>query len=122
MIPGLNILELALSAITPQTGQWLKFTGNTQNSQGQDIPSYAEPVEVYGSFQPVDVRTVHEMGFDTSKKYRMFYTSNPIAITERATSPDVLIFYGRKYNVAGDADWYQQDGQKAVMLVDVGPA
>lgn len=122
MIPGINLLEIALGAIASQEGQWLRFAGNTENSQGQEIPSYDAPISVYGSFQPTDAKTVQERGLDTTQKYRTFYTSNPIAITERSTSPDLMIFYGRKYQVTGDTDWFPQDGQKAVILIDIGPA
>lgn len=122
MIPGMNLLNLALGAIAPQYGQWLKFIGNTQNSQGQDIPLYAPPETILGSFQSTDARTIQEMGLDVTAKYRTLYTSNPVAVTERGTSPDLLIYFGRKYQVAGELDWVNQDGWKGVVLVDIGAA
>ena len=120
MIPGINLLNIALGAIASQTGQWLKFMGNTQNSQGQDIPQYYPAETVIGSFQSTDARTIADMGLDVTAKYRTFYSSTPIAITDRGTSPDLLIFYGRKYQVAGELDWINQDGWKGLVLVDIG--
>lgn len=122
MIPGINLLSIALGAIAPQSGQWLQFIGNTENSQGQDIPQYAAAQVVTGSFQSTDARTVADMGLDVTAKYRTLYSPTPIAITDRSTSPDLLIFYGRKYQVAGELDWINQDGWKGVVLVDIGAA
>ena len=122
MIPGINLLNMALIAIAPQYGQWLRFAGNTTNSQGQDIPAYYPPVDIVGSFQSTDAKTIQELGLDTTAKYRTLYTSHPIAITDRSTSPDLLLFYGRKYQVAGEIDWIMQDGWRAVVLVDIGEA
>lgn len=122
MIPGINLLSIALGAIAPQSGQWLQFIGNTENSQGQDIPQYAPVQVVTGSFQSTDARTIADMGLDVTAKYRTFYSSTPIAITDRSTSPDLLIFYGRRYQVAGELDWINQDGWKGVVLVDIGAA
>ena len=122
MIPGLNLLEIAFGAIAQQEVLWLKFAGNVTNSQGQDIPGYEDPVEVTGSFQSTDTRTIQELGLDTEQRYRTFYTTHPILSVQRSTSPDLMVFYGRKYQVAGEADWLNQDGWKGVILVDVGAA
>lgn len=120
MIPGINLLSIALTAIAAQSGQWIKFLGNTTNDRGQDIPTYAEPAPIVGSFQATDVRTIQAMGLDMTKQYRTLYTSNNVQTVDRGTSPDLLIFYGRKYQVAGEADWFNQDGRKALILVDIG--
>lgn len=121
MIPGIKLLNIALGAIASQTLQWYKFAGNTTNDLGQDIPSYDAPVTIIGSFQPVDARAINEMGLNTAKQYRNLYTSNPLEMVKRETSPDYAVFMGRKYEVAGDADWYAQDGWKGILFVDVGP-
>ncbi len=122
MIPGLNLLDIALTAITPQQGQWLRFIENGQNSQGQDIPVYAPVEPIEGSFQSTDAQTVQTMGLDVTAKHRTLYTKSPVAVTDRSTSPDLLIFYGRKYQVVGELDWINQDGWKGVVLVDIGAA
>lgn len=122
MIPGMNLLNIALGAITPQAGTWLRFIGNTQNSQGQDIPQYAPEQPITGSFQSTDARTVQDMGLDVTARYRTLYTIAPVNDTDRGTSPDLLIFYGRKYQVAGKLDWVKQDGWQGLVLVDIGEA
>lgn len=122
MIPGLNLLSIAFGAIAQQSGEWLKFTGNGQNSQGQDIPTYDPPITVTGSFQSTDAQTVQALGLNVTARHRTFYSNHPIAITDRETSPDLLTFYGRKYQVVGEIDWTNQDGWKGVVLVDIGAA
>lgn len=122
MIPGLNILNIALGAIQPQSLMWHAWAGNTTNPLGQDIPSYAAPVPIIGSFQPVDARTMQAMGLDMTKRYRNLYTSNPLEGVSRGEAPDYATFDGRRYEVAGDTDWARQDGWKGVLFVDVGPA
>lgn len=122
MIPGINLLDIALTAIEPQSGEWTRFIGNAENSQGQDVPTYAPMEIVSGSFQSTDAQTVQMLGLDVTAKHRTFYTKSPIAITDRNTSPDLLTFYGRKYQVVGELDWINQDGWKGVVLVDIGAA
>lgn len=122
MIPGINLLDIALTAIEPQQGQWLRFLGNAVNSQGQDIPSYDTPIDVLGSFQSTDAQTVQMLGLDVTAKHRTFYTQHPIQPVDRETSPDLMIFYGRKYQVVGETDWINQDGWKGMVLVDIGAA
>lgn len=121
MIPGINLLNIALGAIASQSLQWYRFAGNTTNELGQDIPSYAAPVTIIGSFQPVDARTIEQLGLDVTKQYRNLYTSNPLEMVRREASPDYAVFGGRRYEVQGEADWYAQDGWKGILFVDVGP-
>lgn len=122
MIPGINLLNIALGAIQPQQITWFRFLGNTENELGQDIPAFDAGTPIIGSFQPVDARTVQQLGLDIQKSYRNLYTSNPIESLKRDTSPDYVVFQGRKYEVVGDTDWSVQDGWKALMFVDTGAA
>ena len=123
MIRGINLLNIALGAIQPQQITWFKFLGNTENELGQDIPSYDAPVTITGSFQPVDARTIEQLGLDVAKQYRNWYSSSNMQMVKRESSPDYGIHDGRKYEVAGmQADWWNQDGWKGIIFVDIGPA
>ncbi len=68
MIPGINLLSIALGAIAQQSGQWIRFMGNIENSQGQEIPQYYPPETVLGSFQSTDARTIADMGLHVPAK------------------------------------------------------
>lgn len=122
MIPGINLLNIALTCIQPQSVRWFKFLGNTTNALGQDIPSFDAGTDIVGSFQPVEARIVKEMGFDTQKSYRSMPTSNPLESLRREASPDYVTFMGRKYQVCGEKDWYAQDGWRRLFFVDIGAA
>jgi hypothetical protein len=122
MIPGINLLNIALGAIQPQQITWFKFLGNNENELGQDIPSFDAGTPILGSFQPVDARTVQQLGLDIQKSYHNLATSNPVESLKRDNSPDYIVFMGRKHQVAGETNWMAQDGWKWLMFVDVGPA
>jgi|GEM_PF-1721630 len=53
-IPGLNLLDTALSVIASQKVEYPAFADNSINPDGSKIPVYAEPQPLYGSFQPVN--------------------------------------------------------------------
>lgn len=122
MIPGINLLNIAMRSIQPQTVVWYKWLGNTQTADGFDVPAYDGGTEITGSFQPVEARVAREMGFDTQKQYRSMPTSNPLESLRREGSIDYVTFNGRKYEYAGEKDWYAQDGWKRIFFVDAGPA
>jgi len=87
---------------------------------GRWVSQYDPAVVLRGSWQAVDVQDVQEMGLDVSKVYRRFYTAADISAIQRGESPDYLVFSGRKYDVVGDADWYEQDGWKSVICIEAG--
>ena len=122
MIPGINLLNIALGAIQPQQVVWFRFLGNTENELGQDIPAFDAGTPIIGSFQTADALVIQQLGLDVQKSYRSLSTSNPVESLRRDKSPDYVTFAGRKYQVAGEADWLVQDGWKRLILVDTGAA
>ncbi|HAT1515912.1 TPA: hypothetical protein I8W54_004322, partial [Morganella morganii] len=88
--------------------------------RGHDQNVYHKPIPISGSWQAVDTQDVNSMGLDTRQVYRRLYTSNDIKAIQRGSSPDYLVFGGKRYDVAGDADWYAQDGWKSVICIEAG--
>nr|ELR5224895.1 hypothetical protein [Providencia rettgeri] len=115
-----NLHSIASRYIPQQTAQWFRFKGRTPDERGHDQNQYYEPVDIRGSWQAVDTQDAQSMGFDSNQVYRRFYTSHDIKGIQRGTSPDYLVFNGKKYDVMGDADWYEQDGWKSVICIEVG--
>lgn len=114
-----NLLDIALGVIGGQTVIWKKFANRTQNARGQWITTYTdEPVE--GSWQPVDSRTIKELGLDTAKRYHNLYTSNPVDNVNRGESPDLIVADGKRHEVVGNTDWYRQNGWRGILCVEVG--
>ena len=122
MIPGVNLLKLAMGVITPQAVVWRQFKSRTQNALGNWVVSYNPDKAIRGSLQPMSNDEVHEMGFDVTKQYWRLYTSLPIDMVGRGESPDIIIANGRKMEVVSTDDWYGSDGWKGLTLVEVGAA
>ncbi|MGQ7947827.1 phage collar protein [Providencia huashanensis] len=115
-----NLHRIASRYIPQQTALWFRFKNREPDERGHDQNQYHEPVEIRGSWQAVNTQDAQSMGFDSNQIYRRFYTSHDIKGIQRGTSPDYLVFNGKKYDVMGDADWYEQDGWKSVICIEVG--
>lgn len=123
MIPGSNLLSMAFGLIGTQQLIWLKFAGRTQNALGQWINTYDAPVTITGSWQPVDASKYEALGLDMSKAHFQLYTPAPIQPVERATSPDLIEFAGRRYMIERDTnDWINMDGWRGAICIDIGAA
>ena len=130
-----NLHHIASRYIPQQQALWFRFKSREPDDLGHDqnqyrekykiddklgLNQYHEPVEIRGSWQAVDTQDAQSMGFDSAQVYRRFYTSHDIKGIQRGTSPDYLVVNGKKYDVMGDADWYEQDGWKSVICIEVG--
>lgn len=115
-----NLHRIASRYIPQQKAMWFRFKSREPDELGHDQNQYYEPVEIRGSWQAVDTQDAQSMGFDSNTVYRRLYTSHDIKGIQRGTSPDYLVVNGKKYDVMGDADWYEQDGWKSVICIEVG--
>lgn len=120
MIPGQNLLNMALTLIAKQAVTYYQYVSRTPNLVGQYVTTYATGVDMYGSFQAVPKRLYEQYGLDLQKSYSTFYTSNPILDITRDVSGDQMVYAGRRYQVESNNDWYAQDGWKGVLVVDLG--
>lgn len=120
MIPGINLLSIALGVITPQQIVLHKWLSRSKNDLGHWVPVYAAGVPVEGSWQPTDTKRYAELGFDATKDYFTFYTTEPIRNLSRGTGVDVCYHNGRKYETVGETNWQTVDGWQAAYFVDVG--
>lgn len=121
-IPGVNLMNIALSVIGQKQVVWRQFHARTQNALGNWVVQYKPDQILTGSWQSDPTDRVKELGYDSSKNYRRFYVSAPVDGVNRGTSPDLLITDGRKYEVVSTDDWSVQDGWVAILCVDIGPA
>lgn len=114
-----NLLNIALSVIPSQEVEWHQYKGETVDDAGYSIVEYEEPVPLSGSWQAVDTEDIKDLGLDISKRYQRLYVSADINGVNRGKSPDFIMFNNEKYDVVGDADWYQQNGWKSIICVKV---
>lgn len=120
-IPGQNLLAMALTMITQQGLLYYKALGRTLNSLGQYVTQYAEPIVIYGSWQPVPRELIAEYGLDLQKDYYTFYSSNDVLDIDRDITSDQLAFNGQLFQVDSDNDWYKLDGWKGILCIHIGP-
>jgi hypothetical protein len=122
MIPGSNLLNMALTVIAKQTISYYRAVSRSLNSVGQDVTVYAGVVSIVGSFQPVPRQLYEQYGLDFQKSYFTFYTSNNLIDVQRDVSADRIAFQGLLYQCESNNDWYGEDGWKGVLCVLIGAA
>ena len=120
MIPGINVLGIAFGAIAQQTVQHLVSTGRTQNAVGAWVTSYAKPVSLRASWQPVDAKKYEQLGLGMAKEYHNIWLRAPVDGIQRGESPDRFIHGGRLHEVVDVRDWYGQDGWVEILVIDIG--
>ena len=119
-VPGQNLLRMAFQIIAQQTLQYYQFASRALNSVGQDVTVYAAPVNMLGSWQPIPRNLYQSYGLDLQRDYFTFYTSNNVLDITRDVSGDQVAFRSRRYQVQSANDWFQLDGWKAIVCVDLG--
>lgn len=119
IVPGSNLLNMAFSLIGQQVVAWEVFQGMTTNDAGVDVPTWATPVDIGGSLQPVPKSLIQQLGLDWTKNYINFYASRDIGDVVRDKTGDRITYAGKVYQVLSDNDWFMQDGWKGVMAVEV---
>lgn len=120
-VPGANLLKLALGVIKGQTVRYYRYTSKVTNAAGKDVPGFADPVDVVGSWQPVDPKSYQAYGLDFDKSYATFYApGQDVQDVGRDRTSDEMGFGGRRWKVQGKTPWFAQDGWDSVLVVDVG--
>ena len=137
LIPGSNILTLALSVISSQVVNWFQWQDNDTGPTGLDIVTYAAPQTIkLGSVQPVPRSRYEAYGLDREKAYITWFVPNVNAqsITRAPdTSGDVIEWpvtndgaliagQSRRWQLVGNTPWSAIDGWTYVLGVDIGPA
>lgn len=119
MIPGSNLLNMALGVIGAQEVQWRRNTGVVTNSAGIDVASFAAPETVFGSFQAVPRSLYQFQGLDFTKNYAMFYASHDMKDVLRDRAGDRLTYGSVTYAVESATSWFLQDGWDGVLCVEL---
>ena len=123
MIPGANLLRMALRLIGPQTVVLYRFSARTLEPNGQWVSAFSSPLVVTeGSLQAVPVTRYAAMGLDYERTYVTWYTSALCQGAARDRAPDQFVWNGRLFDVHSVTPWMLQDGWNEVVGVDVGPA
>jgi len=116
-----NILNQALSVIGSRSVLWSAYQSRAQNARGMWASTYAAPVPLAGSWQPVSAKRAKERGLDAAKNHHTLWVSAPIEMVRRMASPDRVIVDGATHEIISITDWHGQNGWREATCVEVSP-
>ena len=119
IVPGSNLLQLALGVIAPQGLMHRAFVSRQVNEAGDYVSVFADPVPICGSFQAVNRNTYQLLGLNLQKQYSNLYTSADVRTLERDREGDLLIVCGETWQAESDQDWRGVDGWRKILCVKV---
>jgi hypothetical protein len=119
IVPGSNLLAIALGAIASQTITWEKFLSRSTNEAGNDVSVYDDPVPIKGSFQTVNRDSYQKLGLDFKENYSILYAVTPLTDLERDSSGDRFQWNGKYWQAKSNNDWQGQDGWNGLLCVEV---
>lgn len=119
LVPGSNLLGIALHAINPTSGaQFKKFTGQGENDFGSTIKLYEDPADMLGcSIQPVSAATIQQLGLSLTQSYINIWTQSGIEVAYNGNQGDIIIWAGAEWEVMSPTNWQVQDGWKQIIAV-----
>lgn len=120
MIPGANLLRIALSAQGQQFALWHRATGRELNAIGQWVTAYASPILVSGSIQATPKSLYAANGLDYQKDHITCFFDLGMNVIKRGDSGDQLTFAGRRWQFLSGTNWQPQDRWQELFAVDVG--
>lgn len=122
--PGSNLLLDALSIIESTPVMYYAFASTITNAGGVDVTTYAAGVEIdVGSVQGIPRELYGRLGLDFEKRsIEWLVPSLNVIDWARDTSGDVIEVFGRRWQLKGAEDWWDVDGWKSIIGVDIGPA
>lgn len=121
IVPGANLLGLALKIIKPQTVRYYQDIGRTTNDVGKDVTIFAAPVDVIGgSVQAVPLERFEQLGLNRQKRYVAWFAPVYAVGVMRGRSGDQFVYGNLRYEVVAEADWFQQDGWVGVVGLMIG--
>lgn len=120
-VPGVNLLRMARRLIHFEKIQYLKWIVSTDDAAGIVTPKYATPVTIEASVQPTPRNMYEQLGLDLQKNYFTVYASVPLRDLMRNGNCDMIDYAGRRLNVESNTDWFNADGWRGALCVDIGP-
>lgn len=120
MIPGQNILNMALTVIAQQTVIYYHDLGRSLNNVGQYKTQYATGITMVGSFQPVPRKLYQAYDLDLQRSYFTFHTSHNLLDVNRDVSGDQIAFNGKRFQCESNDEWFSLDGWKEILCVHIG--
>lgn len=119
LVPGANLLGIAMTAISPSAGVEIKrFQGQQENAFGKTINAYSAPEPLYGvSVQPLSFRDIQQMGLTTGRQYITSWIQTGVHSAYRGGAADMILWDGAEWEVLDPTSWLKQDGWSQLVAV-----
>ena len=119
MIPGNNLLRMALQVIAPTQGvAFQQYLGEQENDFGGTAVSYGPTTPLFNvSVQPVTKSQIQQMGLAVNKSYITVWCDSQIEGSYRGRQNDIILWDGAKWEVQPESDWIKQDGWEQILAV-----
>lgn len=117
IIPGADILSIALQVIASQQFDYYAFAARAKQPNGLWLPAYSPPVSLMGSVQPVPRDIKIQQGLELQTNYITVYVSQAVLDVSRDASGDQIIYNGNVYQVLSRTAWDAVDGWDAILCV-----
>lgn len=119
IVPGSNILNMALGVIQPTPGAFVEeYLGEKENEFGKLVVTYGErtPLRLC-SIQPLPKAKAQINGLDVNKSYITIWAVGNVKAAYRGHQGDRVSWCGQTYEVLPDSDWLVQDGWTKILAV-----
>lgn len=117
--PGSNLLIQAAQLIAQQNITYLAYISRAINSLGLWVNTYASPVCIRGSLQPVPRALMQILGLDMNKAYVNIFVPQAVIDIARDVSSDQFQYMGTTYQALSITPWVNIDGWNQVLAVVV---
>lgn len=119
MMPGGNILGMALRVIKRQSFKYYAYSDRVLNDAGLYVTGFKTPIVISGSVQPVPRNLYQVNGLDFQKNYWNFYLERAVLDVARDVSGDQMEIYDIRFQCLSRTPWAAVDGWDAVLCVQV---
>lgn len=119
MVPGSNLLNMALGVIQPTANvTYQEYVGKGENEFGTTVPQYGPEKPLIGvSVQPMSKQQVKQTGLELNRSYIQIWSTTNVQGGYRGRENDIIVWAGYKWQVMPDSDWMIQDGWTRIVAV-----
>lgn len=122
MIPGSDILSLALSVIDSATFDYYAYNSRTTNAIGLYVTTFDEPVSMTGSIQAVPRNEYERLGLDFAKNYIRAFAELNWQEAGRDRAGDQIAWNDLRWQIVSITPWFNIDGWSEILAIEVSNA
>jgi len=116
-----NLLQMAMNIIPRVQFQHKAFVSQEPNDIGFVIPTYGDPVTVWGCVQAVENSAYTQLGLEFGKNYISVWGQIAMLGIDKQEVADQIIYDSKTFNVVKSTDWMNYNGWTSVIAVEVKP-